>query len=252
MDTKQWRGFLGVLLLFSATAEAQNLVRNGSFEEAAKCPAAYLDFDNVAGWRIFQGTPDYFAACAANRELGVPQNYHGTRSTFFGRAYASLVVVHVSPHGKGAPDKSYRLSEAICTQTTRPLQRGKDYELTFWISLSDSSFFSTPRLYCSFSEGAPKPSKSVKGFVGRWNAFETSDNYACDMAFDIKGQWNQVTVRFTAPRNYQYLAIGLPRPQYTKAQYRLDLTRPRRKLPASKWEEKSAYYYVDNVSLVEL
>lgn len=229
------------------------MVHNGSFEEAAKCPSPLFDFNNVAGWRIFQGTPDYFATCATVRDLGVPKNFHGTRSTFFGSAYAGLFLLQVSPYDKGnAPTKSYQYSEAICTQTVRPLQQGKAYELTFWVSLTDSSFFSTSQLYCSFSEDAPVPDKPQKGFMGRWYKFKNSDDYACNIDFAVKGMWNQVVVRFTAPRNYRYFSIGLPRHHYSKEQYLTDLQKPRLKTPASKWRERSAYYYMDNVSLLEL
>lgn len=229
---------------------AQDFIYNGSFEKAAKCPSSLLDFDNVSGWHIFRGTPDYFASCASkSKELGVPKNFQGTRSTFFGSSYAGISLVTVSKHLKG--NAIYNSSESICTKTVIPLQLGRKYELIFWVSLTDSSYFSTESMYCSFSEFAPIKDRNVKGVMGWWNKFQSCDDFACNVDFETKGSWNKVVLRFQAKRNYNYLAIGLPRECYTKKQYLIDTISPRRKISATKWDELSAYYYIDNVSLVE-
>lgn len=229
---------------------AQDLVNNGSFEQATKCPSSVFDFNNVVGWHIFRGTLDYFAACASNRELGVPRNFNGTRNTFFGNAYAGLSLLGKS--GFFGDKINYLADESIYTRTTRTLQTGKNYELSFWISLADSSHFSTKKLYCSFSENAPVKAKSIDRVVGLWNKFDSCDDFACNIDFEIKGMWNKVTLKFTAKNRYNYFAIGLPRNCYSKSQYLIDLTEPRLKIPMGKWHEMSAYYYVDNVTLIEL
>jgi OOP family OmpA-OmpF porin len=206
---------------------AQDLVNNGSFEQATKCPSYILDFNNVVGWRIFRGTPDYFAACASTGGLGVPRNFNGTRITFFGDAYAGLSLLGKS--GYFGDKINYLADESIYTRTTRTLQTGKNYELSFWISLADSSRFSTEELYCSFSEKAPVKAKSLDRVVGNrvvglWNKFDSCDDFACNIDFEIKGMWNKVTLKFTAKNRYNYLAIGLPRNCYSESQYLVDLT----------------------------
>ena len=238
------------LFLTCANCIAQGLVNNGSFEQSTKCPSSVLDFDNVVGWHIFRGTPDYFAACALNKELGVPLNFNGTRSTFFGNAYAGLSVLCKSDFFGNKIN--YLADESIYTRTAKTLQIGKSYELSFWISLADSSHFSTKNLYCTFSENAPVKSKRLNGVQGWWNKFESCDDFPCNIDFEIKGMWNKVTLKFVAKNRYNYFAIGLPRNCYSKSQYLADLTKPRLKLPMSKWNEMSAYYYVDNVTLIEL
>ena len=229
---------------------AQDLVNNGSFEQATKCPSSVLDFNNVLGWHTFRGTPDYFAACASTRELGMPHNFNGTRNTFFGNAYAGLSLLGKSDF---FGDKiNYIADESIYTRTTKTLQIGKSYELSFWISLSDSSYFSTKNLYCTFSESAPIKAKRISDVEGWWNKFDSGNDFACNIDFEIKGMWNKVTLKFTAKNRYNYFAIGLPRNCYSKSQYLIDLTKPRLKLPIGNRNEMSAYYYIDNIALIEL
>jgi hypothetical protein len=203
---------------------------------------------------VLQGTPDLFATCAPrNSALAVPANFNGTRSTFAGYNYAgiSLVFVERSYNEKNC----YLANESIVTRLTKPLKTGKRYKISFVLSLADSSIFRTDSLFCSFSDEAPVAAKMIKqgqkSMSGAWLQFRHSDSYGCSIRFACGGCWNNVESAFIAKGAYTYLAIGLPRRQYSRAMYRQDVSQPLQPLLASKWAQSVAYYYLDDIRLVE-
>lgn len=237
------------LLGLAASCFAQeNLIRNGSFEELSRCPDGNYNFP-AKNWFVLQGTPDLFASCAPrNSVLAVPTNFNGTRSTLAGYNYAGIFLVFVA---KSCKEKNcYLASESISTHLTKALKAGKRYKISLMLSLADSAVFRTDSLFCSLSTEAPVAAKMIKQDETR-HRFKRSDTYGCSIQFACGGCWNKVEVEFTAKDAYTYLAIGLPRTHYSRATYRQDVARPLQPLPANKWAQSVAYYYLDDVQLTE-
>jgi OOP family OmpA-OmpF porin len=242
--------FLYGVLLDPVTSFAQeNLIRNGSFEELSRCPDGNYTFP-AKYWSVLYGTPDLFASCVrSSGALAVPANFEGTRSTFTGYNYAGIVVLFAGDRLR--EKQRYRVTEAIYTRTIKTLKAGRRYKISFAISLADSADFCTDSLYCSLSDKGPVAAKAVKNTLGKWEKFEKSDQYGCSLNFSCKGCWNMVEVAFVAKSGYNYLSIGLPRAKYSKIQYLQDVAKPIRTLSTSKWAQLSAYYYLDNIQLIE-
>lgn len=241
------------LLLTTKCFAQENLVRNGSFEELAKCPAESYIFP-AKYWFALQGTPDLFAACVPqNHALAVPGNFKGTRSTFADYNYAGLFLVFQE---KGFSERNcYLANEALGTRTTKTLRAGKHYRISLLLSLADSAEFCADSIYCFFSTKAPIAARPIKqgdrSMGGSYYKFQRSDNYGCSLNFACRGCWNRIEIDFIAKQDYNYLSIGLPRARYSRTQYLRDIAKPVRSLSASKWAQKTAYYYLDDIKLIE-
>jgi len=116
------------------TSYGQNLVPNGSFEDYRLCPDFIHQIERSTHWYTVNGTPDYFHACASSPLAGVPVNSVGYKLPRTGSAYAHLGVY--APTAEGA-FPGYK--EFMQTRLRSPLQAGRDYAVSFYVSLSDSS-----------------------------------------------------------------------------------------------------------------
>lgn len=70
-----------------ATAGAQNLVPNPSFEDYDVCPDFWNQTDRAVGWTRYRGSPDYFHECDLGGLAGVPANVVGYQQAATGQAY---------------------------------------------------------------------------------------------------------------------------------------------------------------------
>ena len=126
-----------------------NLVSNGSFEEYSQCPdPATLDpmpdnmIELATGWDNPTGySPDYFHSCVVIANgLGVPQNGYGHQNARTGNAYAGLISM-IETDGR----------EYIQTQLATQLIAGKQYVVTFYVSLAESCLYSSNNMGTYFS-----------------------------------------------------------------------------------------------------
>jgi len=130
-----------MLVSFHMKAQ-QNLVPNGSFEEYNWCP----DFANgfyISASKYWSaptlGSPDYFNSCSVeydsslNRFLfKVPENYSGYQFARTGNAYAGISYTQIENPDIAPIDETY--SEYIQIELVRPLEKGKTYNLSYFIS----------------------------------------------------------------------------------------------------------------------
>jgi hypothetical protein len=90
-----------IILLF-ASAKAQNLLPNPSFEEYDQCPTGFGDFNGfVSAWINTSisgaaGTPDYFNACNTDEcSVGVPFNRQADYApALTGEAYSGFFTYY--------------------------------------------------------------------------------------------------------------------------------------------------------------
>jgi gliding motility-associated-like protein len=134
--------------MWSVQLHAQNLVPNPSFEEYWYCPNDISNLCHNTASTVAPSpkywfdpnclTSDYFNACSTwPSYTGVPQNAWGYQNPRTGNAYCgfSSRVVLINPSISG--------SECIGIKLDSVLVTGRQYEVGFWVSASDS--------FCTFT-----------------------------------------------------------------------------------------------------
>lgn len=125
-----WRGFMDKL-------EAQNLVKNPSFENYIQCPISVGYFNGyVQDWYAFQGwnngssSSSCFHSCSP-LPFSVPQNTAGWQMAKTGEGYACIQVYSFS----FTPNKRAYIEGSFLA----PLKTDSVYCVEFWVSLTDST-----------------------------------------------------------------------------------------------------------------
>jgi len=113
------------LVLSIASAQAQNLVPNGSFEEYTECPDNQAQVERAVGWTRNTASPDYFNRCATSVFAGVPFNLGGYQEAYEGDAYMGCAT-----YVEGAP--TYR--ECIQHALSTPLIPGVPVYITMMVA----------------------------------------------------------------------------------------------------------------------
>ncbi len=217
--------------IFPLLLRAQNLVANPSFESYAKCPERLGLFDtNVASWSCpTSGTTDYFNACSS--AMGTPENFKGRQPADFGDGYTGMYVF--------APD-DYR--EYIQVALTEPLQAGKKYQVSFYVSLaekSDSAIKEFGVLFSNYELKIPtqKNLSKKKRYQLQGHQYTYLEIGYTNFFSDTK-DWILVNSQFTAKGNERFMCIG-----NFKANART------RMFKTKKNAKQGAYYYIDMVAV---
>ena len=224
--------FINIILLsFSINANGQNLVPNGSFEEYSQCPHSPLDpmpdnmIDLATGWSNPTGwSPDYFNSCVpSTTNYGVPTNMWGFQNARTGNAYAGLVSAAI-----GADSREY-----IQTELTAPLIAGKQYLVTFYVSLAEVSNVASNNIGAYFSN---TPVSVANSLVLPYTP-QISNNPFLNPLTD-KGGWTEVSGTFTALGGEKYMTIG---------NFKEDLFTD---TVHTNGVQNRSYHYIDDVSVV--
>ena len=246
---KFWIAILFFLTLASLadgqpqTPFGENLVENPSFENYRDCPNkidALGVLTTVEGW--FQpsaGSADYFNTCGT-RECSVPKNKLGIQEPRDGNAYCGIYC--------SKPE--YR--EYLQTQLKQPLEAGKTYRLTFYVSLSEYSsgtiatiggLLTAERLSDtsrnilmkkSIRNISPKITQTVATY------YEPQVVNPYEAVITDTRNWTRISGTFTAEGGEKFLTIGNFYP--TSKSNLTDIDSLAYLLPG-------AYYYIDSVSL---
>lgn len=231
------------LLLFifvlHAKCISQNLVPNASFEEYANCPDGDDQLYLCNYWfNPTDASPDYFNRCSKDSLLGIPYNCDGYQQLRSGNAYAGIINFDNEY-------QSYR--EFIGAKLLEPLKSGKTYQISMYVSLSDSSQFANNRFGISLSrEDKPQRIHAKTNAYNLWqcdnNILVRNNNIGYDTTY-----WHLIKVDYVAKGNEAYLFIGLCRNNVRKGNYL-----------AVKYFGKThnghngyAYYYIDDVAVEE-
>jgi len=227
---KKFLKFIALLLFglsFIHSTKAQNLIRNGSFEEKSYCPSNF----NQQKLRILNhwtqpnsATPDYFNACS---ELaGVPINTFGEQVALDGEGYAGLVTYADS-------QRNYR--EYLQQKLSRPLAAGELICVEFWVSCGDRSAYVTDGFGAYFSKSAIQSNRKT---IFEVNPQVQNPNLHM---LDDQQQWVKISDTFYAEGGEQYLTIGSFKSD--GIQYLIKRTMSDPSMTAATW----AYLYVDDV-----
>lgn len=222
-----------LLLLCIGYSRAQNLVPNPSFEEYFRCPASFStdrrDFF-LPGWSSpNKGTPDHYHQCSWG-DNDVPFNWAGQSNAHSGMGYAGIYTW--SNNGK-----NYR--EYIQVELQTPLKKGAKYRVEFYFKLSSYSVFATDRMGLIFSDSIlNRPDdKLIKHSpaVMKTNA----------SAF-IDSKWELATAEYAAKGGERVVVIGNFSDDRSTHHIKID-----QRMGKSFMLSGSAYYYVDDVSVVQ-
>jgi len=119
---------VGLLFLSVINSNAQNLIRNPSFEDLYSCPTTSLLDNHVKDWYGFNFAR-YFNSCSMSG-FGVPNNDYGFQVARTGSGYAHL---HVYPWSQEAERRSY-----IQNHFNDSLKHDSLYCISYYVNLCDN------------------------------------------------------------------------------------------------------------------
>ncbi len=234
--------FLGVSM-----TQAQDLVKNASFDVNGAQPTGWSQIDRTDGWTNGNGgTVDLYSTkagkCAKN--VAIPTNHQGEQGAFDGESYAGIIayqddqVTNLWPslwenQELGSTPGYQKYSEYITTELTAPLVPGRVYRITYQVSLSDMSSRAVSNLGAYVSNEHP---------MQKSNAFmDVNPSFIMGKVADNQSGWTAVSGTFTAKGGEKFLTVGV---------FNSDDMEIKKMGDASKPEYKRAYYYVDGIAML--
>jgi len=221
-----------------------NMIYNPSFEEYLHCPvkidALGVMSEVEAWWQPTLGSSDYFNTCGG-RECNVPRNKMGIQNAHSGEAYCGIYC----------SQELYR--EYIQTELKSPMEVGKRYRVSFWVSLADKSPFAVASLGAVLTPQRLEDStrgilmeREVASLDGRSEQsiatyFEPQVLNSMDNILDNTKDWVEVSGEFIAKGGEKFLTIG----NFLSFNKSSVVAMPGTNLPLP-----GAYYYIDDVSVV--
>ncbi|MGB7394817.1 MAG: OmpA family protein [Pricia sp.] len=225
-------GIFVFIFFFSTVISSQNLVLNPSFEEFEACPARLGNFAaDVRFWSVpTEGSTDYFNACST--AMGTPINFNGEQSADFGQGYAGLYLY--------APD-DYR--EYLQAELLETLESGKEYRISFYISLAERSDFAVREFGVLFAKDKLEIHIKKELSKGHWyrqkgNAYNYMEIRYTQFYSDTE-DWVEISTRFTAKGTERFLILG-----------NFENNARTRKFETKPDAKQGAYYYVDRVKVL--
>ena len=233
---------------------SQNLVLNPSFEEFKDCPWQIGRFNkNVAHWSTPNlSSTDFFSNCS--KSVG-SKNYNGSQEPRTGNSYAGVYMF--------SPD-NYR--EYVQGELSQTLSAGKQYKITFYISLAENSTHSLNNISVLFTNEQLgfKPVTANKASVltqsnYNYNPFKHIDenyikpsdytkqpfqmiHFKNELFYTHPEKWIEIAIIYTASGYENFFSIGnFDSNSKTEIQQRF-----------SKQKHEFAYYYIDDVSIETL
>ncbi len=217
--------------IFPLIIHGQNLVPNPGFEEYRKCPAGVGNLINRGEERSdclhwydpTYGSTDYYNRCSERLSTSaVPANFIGWQEPHSGNAYVGMVTY---------TDSWYELLEV---ELVSPLEAGKTYTFSFWISKADSLCWATNGLGVYFFKDSL--SNDLSDYMNK-NPQVKFNEVVKDAV-----NWTQLQRSFVAEGGEIYMASGVFNPDAR--------TIERVSMPCGFFILDLAYYYIDDVSLV--
>ncbi|NRR91331.1 OmpA family protein [Winogradskyella undariae] len=224
---------LFAFIFCSLISTSQNLVLNPSFEDFFDCPLAIGFFDrNVKNWTIpSTGTTDYFNNCS--EAIGF-QNFNGYQEARTGKGYAGIYTYF---------KKDYR--EYIQGSLTSKLERGKKYQVKFYISLAENSRYALKEFGIMFTSTKANFKANIniyaKHIAKRHPRLTLRSTFNKEF-YDNDKEWVEVSFTYTAQGFENYFAIG---------NFNNNSDTKKSKARQTDYESFS-YYYIDDISIEPL
>ena len=218
-------------LFLTYSISSQNLLKNPSFEQYDHCPKRLGNFDvDVVAWSTpTAGSTDYFNACSTS--MGTPENFNGEQPAEFGTGYAGLYLY--------APD-DYR--EYLQAELTAGLEKGKEYQVSFFVSLAERSDFAIKEFGVLFAKDKLKiPIKKTLSKSYWYRQVGNKYNYmeiGYSNFYDDTHDWVPVSTSFVAKGGEKYMILGNFKNNARTRKFKIEYK-----------AKQGAYYYVDAVEV---
>lgn len=221
------------MLTFSVFAqEGENMVDNGSFEEAKNKKLRRTgDVDRAEGWVSPTGnTADLFSAEASMPDVMTPENVYGKEDPKDGINYAGIITFSY----REKEDRTY-----LTAKLNTPMKKGMRYKVEFYASLAELSKYAANKLGAHFSKRAPGTDDKVPALI-----METHVMHPKEEMFDGMYGWDLVCGEYRAEGGEKYLTIG----NFTSDN---DVKNERNRKPRDVRGKQiiASYYYIDDISV---
>jgi outer membrane protein OmpA-like peptidoglycan-associated protein len=196
--------FLGVLGI-----HAQNLVINPGFENFKHIPSAselkkyavnppVLKLSHAEGWTVpFENDgADLYSETSSDTSYKTPRNEAGSQVPRSGKSYAGIFI-------RKSHLTDYR--EYIQGKLSEPMQKGKLYHISFYVSLSDKSRLASSSIGMYISGTDYTQDQKTKPYLQfRPQIVSDSTKYLSD-----KKRWMKVSGTYWAKGGEEYFILGL-------------------------------------------
>lgn len=231
MGKQIWIPLLFVLttVLNCHVSYAQNLVSNPSFEDTTSCPVFQNEIYKATPWfnPSTSSTPDYYNTC----NKSVPHNFAGYQTPRTGNAYAGFFAWETG-------GQEYR--EYIETKLTQTLIANRTYCIEFYVALSNNLMgtMSVNTIGAHFSKS------KVTSINNLSLPFVPQVESPRSVFLTDSLSWMKIHGCFAAQGGEQYLTIGNFNNEANTDTFRIF---------SDQWGAAyGAYYYIDDVSVVEV
>lgn len=190
---------ISLILLHLAISfvQAQNLVKNGSFEDKTHCPkkiSIKLNKKLAKGVRSVSGSAEYYNNCS--KEMGF-QNPYGFQEAFDGQAYCGFVMT------SDFIKEELESREFIQLKLTKKLEKNRNYEVSFKICLAENSGYASQHIGICFSKNQLTKEDDIKKLAGRVKTQTNFTEFLTDTA-----NWMSVKFIYKARGDEKYVVVG--------------------------------------------
>ncbi|MEO8734883.1 MAG: hypothetical protein ABI373_11180, partial [Flavobacteriales bacterium] len=211
--------------------DSLNMVPNGDFEQLDGKLKRLGGIEVAKGWESPTDVSAdlYSETVAANSPSFVPKNEHGFQGALSGQNYAGIIAYSYM-------DKDPR--SYLQVKFKKMLKKGQLYCISYYVSLSELSKYSSDQLGAYVSRGViKKKDESSLTYQPQVPALLTK-------VYDDQEGWTGVCGVFEAKGDEQYLIIG----NFTSTD-KTNAQKVKRPKGESRPQQTNAYYYIDNVSV---
>ena len=211
--------------MFPVVLFSQNLVINSDFETKTGCPTASGQFILTEEWFSPNiGTPDYFNDCSPTLEYGTEYNNRGGQIPHSGHGYMGILSENLHNN---------EFYEYLETHLKEPLKSDELYCVKLYVSLGNCDF-ALDELGAVFSQSILKDlqvKKIVLPYLSLSNGTVLSDTE----------KWLCIKGIYKAKGGEKFLTIG----NFDKTDKFIRV----RTNPNNEYTFKSAYYFIDDISV---
>ena len=224
--------FLITLSIISVVGFSQtNLVPNSTFEKVGKKIKGKGEIKVAEPWTSpTLAQADLYVPKSKNFNITVPENAYGEEKPMKGSGYAGIVAYSY----KNKVPRSY-----LQVQLTEKLEEGKEYCVTYHVSLADLSKYACNHLGVAITDKAMTANNSdVLKFDSKIESRKL-------VVYEKQFYWVPICGVYTAKGGEEYLTIG----NFTD-DTQLKTMKIKRPRGFTKPQTYDAYYYIDNVSVI--
>jgi outer membrane protein OmpA-like peptidoglycan-associated protein len=223
-----------ILSLISIIGFSQkNLVPNPTFEKIEKKIKDKGEIKVATPWTSpTLAQADLYVAKSKNYNISIPENAYGEEKPMMGSGYAGIV---------GYSDKNKVPRSYLQVQLTETLEEGKQYCVTYHVSLADLSKYAVNHMGVAITDKAITANNSD---VLKFDSYIESRKLTI---YETQFYWTPICGVYTAKGGEEYLTIGN---FYENIDKYKDIKKVKRPRGFTKPQKYDAYYYVDNVSVI--